>query len=343
MGRKVHPMGFRIGVIRDWQSKWFADRHFAQFLQEDLELRKVVRKRHAEGAVSSIDIERQANQVTLTIRTARPGIVIGRGGQRVDETRRHLEKLIGKRVHLNVQEVQQPELDAALVARNIAESLERRVAFRRAMKQALLRTIQAGAKGAKVHCAGRLGGAEIARRLSMHEGRVPLQTLRADIDYGFAEARTVMGRIGVKVWVYKGDILPQRKAPEEAVEAVAVTTPAPLETVVEVPAAPAEAVAKVPVAPAEVAPQVQEVRAEVAPAAEEAKPPVRRGRPRKTAAPSAEPPAPAESSAEVTPAPAEEKRPARRARPRKTAEPEAVKQPAESGPAGESGEGNATT
>ncbi|MBN2075403.1 MAG: 30S ribosomal protein S3 [Dehalococcoidales bacterium] len=224
MGHKVHPYGFRIGVIRDWYAKWYADKHYAEFLQEDLKLREGIQKRYAEAAVSQVEIERQANKVSITIYTARPGIVIGRGGQRVDETRAYLEDLIGKKVQLNIQEIQRPELDAYLVAKQVAEQIERRIAFRRAMKQTLLRTIQAGAKGMKVSCSGRLGGAEIARRLTMHEGQVPLHTLRADIDYGFIEAKTNMGRIGVKVWIYKGDILPEAKEDEleeEILESVA--------------------------------------------------------------------------------------------------------------------------
>ncbi|MFC2041473.1 30S ribosomal protein S3, partial [Chloroflexota bacterium] len=238
MGHKVHPTGFRIGVIRDWQAKWYAEKHYADFLQEDLKLRNAIRARYAEAAVSAVEIERQANQVSITIRTARPGIVIGRGGQRVDETRQYLEKLIGKKVQLNIQEIQQPELDSYLVARSIAEQMERRVAYRRAMKQAMLRTMQAGAKGVKISCAGRLGGAEIARRLNMHDGRVPLHTLRADIDYGFIEAHTTMGRIGVKVWIYKGDVLPERKV--EGVEEAPVeeVTEAATEEVEEKPAKP---------------------------------------------------------------------------------------------------------
>ncbi|MFC2020739.1 30S ribosomal protein S3, partial [Chloroflexota bacterium] len=220
MGHKVHPVGFRLGIIRDWQAKWYADKHYAEFLKEDLSIRNGIQSRYAEAAVSLVEIERQANKVSITIYTARPGIVIGRGGQRVDETRTFLEQLIGKRVQLNIQETQRPELDAYLVAKTIAEQIERRVAFRRAMKQTTLRTMQAGAKGMRVSCSGRLGGAEIARRLTMHEGQVPLHTIRADIDYGFVEARTAMGRIGVKVWIYKGEILPEAKV-EEVEEAVA--------------------------------------------------------------------------------------------------------------------------
>ena len=214
MGRKVHPMGFRIGIIRDWQAKWYADKHYVEFLQEDLKLRQAIQSRYAEAAISQVDIDRQANRVWVTIYTARPGIVIGRGGQRVDETRLYLEKLIGKRIQLNIQEVQQAELDAYLVARTVADQIERRVNYRRAIKQAIFRTIQAGAKGIKISCSGRLGGADIARRWVIHEGRVPLQTLRADIDYGFAEASTALSQIGVKVWIYKGDILPEPKMVE---------------------------------------------------------------------------------------------------------------------------------
>ena len=227
MGRKVHPMGFRIGVIRDWQAKWYADKHYVEFLQEDLKLRQAIRSGYNEAGISQVEIDRQANKVVITIYTARPGVVIGRGGQRVDEMRQHLESLIGKRIQLNIQEIRQPELDAYLVARSVAEQIERRVAYRRAMKQAVFRTIQAGAKGMRINCAGRLAGAEIARREMTHEGQVPLHTLRADIDYGFTEARTTLGRIGVKVWIYKGDILPEPGAVEvEEIPAEAEVKPA---------------------------------------------------------------------------------------------------------------------
>jgi len=209
LGHKVHPLGFRLGVIRDWQARWYAEKNYASFLQEDLKLRQIIQSRYAEAGISLVEIDRQANKVAVTIHTARPGVVIGRGGQRVDELRLHLESLLGKRIQLNILEVQQPELDAYLVARAIAEQIERRVAFRRAMKQAIFRTLQAGAKGIRISCAGRLGGAEIARREVTHQGQVPLHTLRADIDYGFTEAHTTLGRIGVKVWIYRGDILPQ--------------------------------------------------------------------------------------------------------------------------------------
>lgn len=237
MGRKVHPMGFRLGVIRDWQAKWYAGKHYVEFLLEDIILRRALRKKYPEAGISLVEIERQANKVLVTIHTARPGVVIGRGGQRVDEMRQFLEKLIVKRIQLNIQEIHQPELDAYLVARSIAEQIERRVAYRRAMKQSMFRTIQAGAKGIRVRLAGRLAGAEIARRQLMHEGRVPLHTLRADVDYGFTEAHTIMGRIGVKVWVYKGDILPELKVVE--VEETAAVAPAPVATpVAGVPASP---------------------------------------------------------------------------------------------------------
>lgn len=211
MGHKVHPLGFRIGVIHDWQAKWYADKHYAEFLQEDLKLRQAIESRYTEAGISQVEIDRQANKVAVTIHTAQPGIVIGRGGQRVDEMRLYLEKLIGKRVQLNIQEIEQPELDAYLVAKAVAEQIKRRVAYRRAMKQAVFRTMEAGAKGVKISCAGRLAGAEIASRQSIHQGRVPLHTLRANIDYGFIEAHTTLGRIGVKVWIYKGDILPEPK------------------------------------------------------------------------------------------------------------------------------------
>jgi small subunit ribosomal protein S3 len=203
-------MGFRIGVIRDWQSKWYDDKHYGDYILEDVNLRKAINKRYPEAGISLVEIERQANRVSVIIHTSRPGIVIGRGGSRVEEMRQYLEKhLNGKKVQLDVREIRQPELDATLVARSVAEQMERRVAYRRTMKQAMFRTIQAGAKGMRIICSGRLGGVEIARRQMMHQGRVPLQTLRADIDYGFVEAHTTLGRIGVKVWVYRGDVFPE--------------------------------------------------------------------------------------------------------------------------------------
>jgi len=228
MGHKVHPTGFRIGIIRDWQSKWYSNKkQYLDFLHEDLKLRDEISAKYKDAGVSQVEIDRQANKISVNIHTSRPGIVIGRGGQRVEEMRRHLEGVIGKKVQLNIQEIQQPELDAFLVARNVADQIERHVAFRRAMKQAIFRTLQAGAKGMRISCSGRLGGAEIARKLILHDGRVPLHTLRADIDYGFTEAHTTMGRIGVKVWVYKGDILPEIEESTEisVIETTKETTP----------------------------------------------------------------------------------------------------------------------
>ena len=209
MGHKVHPYGFRIGIIRGWKAKWYDDKHYLEALHDDLKLRKEIKSKLREGAVARVELDRQGNDILVTVFTARPGIVIGRGGQRAEELRSHLEKTCGKKVKLSIKEVEQPETEATLVARNIADSLERRVAFRRAMKQAAFKTRQAGAKGIKISCAGRLGGAEIARRETIHEGQLPLHTLNADIDYGFAEAATTMGHIGVKVWVYKGNIIPE--------------------------------------------------------------------------------------------------------------------------------------
>jgi len=254
LGHKVHPMGFRLGVIKDWQSKWYSDTNYDEFVLEDVKLRETIRKKYPEAAISLIEIDRQAKDVTITLYTARPGIVIGRGGQRVDEMRAYLEGLVGKKIRLNIQEVRQPELDAYLVARSVAEQIERRIAYRRAMKQAIFRTIQAGAKGIKVSCAGRLGNAEIARRQTSHEGQVPLHTLRADIDYGFTEAHTTLGRIGVKVWIYKGQILPEPKA-EEIEEIHAETAVAEAEAVVEAveEEKPTEAVAEEPEAVVEAA------------------------------------------------------------------------------------------
>lgn len=223
MGHKVHPTGFRLGIIRDWQARWYADKDYVQFLQEDLKLRGAINDRYAGAGISLVEIDRQAKETSVTIHTARPGVVIGRGGQRVDEMRLYLEGLVGRRVRLNIQEIPQPELDATLVAKTVAEQIERRIAYRRAMKQSIFRTMQAGAKGMRISCAGRLGGAEIARRQTMHQGQVPLHTLRADIDYGFTEARTTLGRIGIKVWIYKGDILPEPKEVEEELAEVAAS------------------------------------------------------------------------------------------------------------------------
>jgi small subunit ribosomal protein S3 len=205
----VHPFGFRIGIVKDWRSRWYDEKHYAELVHEDIDIRRIIQSSYQEAGISQIEIERKANEVTVTVHTARPGVVIGRGGQRVDELRLLLEKHTEKKVRLNIQEIREPELDAMLVAQNIAEQLRRRVSYRRAIKQSVSRTMLRGAKGVKIKCSGRLGGAEIARHEVGHEGSVPLHTLRADIDYGFAESLTTMGLIGVKVWIYKGDILPE--------------------------------------------------------------------------------------------------------------------------------------
>jgi len=224
MGQKTHPVGFRLGVVKDWQSKWFAskDADFRGLLQEDIRIRKAISTRYPDAGVSRVNIERADQDIIVTVHTARPGIIIGRGGQRIEELRHELESLAGKRTRLNVQEIRQPEMDAFLIARSIADQLQRRIAYRRAMRQAMGRTMQAGALGIKIICSGRLGGAEIARREKVMEGRVPLHTLRADIDYAIAEAATAMGRIGVKVWIYKGEILPKPEEELEELEAIEV-------------------------------------------------------------------------------------------------------------------------
>ena len=219
MGQKVHPIGLRIGIIKDWESKWYAGkRDFAELLHEDLMIRKYIKERFYSAGVSRIEIERAANRVRVTIHTARPGMVIGRGGTEVDSVRRVLEEKTGKQIQVNIVEIRVPELDAQLVAENIASQLERRVSFRRAMRQAQQRTMRLGAEGIKVAVSGRLGGAEIARREWNPEGKIPLHTLRADIDYGFAEADTTYGQIGVKVWIYKGEVLPSKPQSSESTE-----------------------------------------------------------------------------------------------------------------------------
>lgn len=211
MGQKVNPVGLRIGIIRDWESKWYAGKEFGTLLMEDVKIREYLKQKLKESAVSHIEIERAANRVNVTIHTAKPGMVIGKGGAEVEAIRQHISKLSGKKVHINISEIKNPELDAILVAESIAQQLERRVSFRRAMKQAIQRTMRAGAKGIKTGVSGRLGGAEIARSEGYSEGTVPLHTLRADIDYGTAEAHTTYGRIGVKVWIYRGEVLPAAK------------------------------------------------------------------------------------------------------------------------------------
>jgi small subunit ribosomal protein S3 len=216
VGQKVNPHGLRIGIIRTWDAKWYADKEYATNLHEDIKMRKLIKKKLFAAGVSRIEIERSLNRVKVTVHTAKPGMVIGRGGSGIEDLKQTLKKLTGKTIDVNVAEIKQAELDSTLVAENIAAQLVKRIAFRRAMKQSVMRTMRMGAKGIKVMVGGRLGGAEIARTESYREGSIPLHTLRADIDYGTAEAHTTYGVIGVKVWIYKGEILPQAKKPVAA-------------------------------------------------------------------------------------------------------------------------------
>ncbi|MCS7172773.1 MAG: 30S ribosomal protein S3 [Armatimonadetes bacterium] len=220
MGQKVHPVGLRIGIIRDWESRWFGtNRNFALQLHEDLRIRRYIKEKMFRAGISRIEIERQGNRIRITVHTARPGILIGRGGVGIDALRQELSALTGKDVQVSVQEIRRPELEAQLVAETVAQQLERRVAHRRAMKQAVQRALRAGAKGIKIEVSGRIAGAEIARSEWYREGRVPLHTLRADIDFGVAEALTKYGRIGVKVWVYRGDVFPESRREAGALRA----------------------------------------------------------------------------------------------------------------------------
>jgi len=220
LGQKIHPHGLRVGIIKDWDSRWFSNKDFADQLLEDFKIREYIKKKLFAAGISKIEIERAAKRIRLTINTAKPGMVIGKGGSGVDELKTELEQMTDKQVSINVIEIKNPDIDAQLVAENIASQLERRISFRRAMKQSISRALRSGAKGIKTMVSGRLGGAEIARSEMYHEGTIPLQTLRADIDYGFAEAHTTYGRIGVKVWIYKGEVLPvkQKQNPEEGGE-----------------------------------------------------------------------------------------------------------------------------
>jgi small subunit ribosomal protein S3 len=211
LGRKVHPIGFRLGYNKEWFSVWYAEgKQYAEFLHQDLKIRQLIDKELADAEVSRIKIERFPKQINITIHTARPGLVIGRKGAEINRLRQELEELTGQRVSLKVEEVKKPELDAVLVARSIARQIEKRVSYRRAMKQAVARAMKAGAKGIMIQCKGRLAGAEMARKEVIKEGRIPRNTLRADIDYALAEALTILGKIGVKVWIYKGDLLPKK-------------------------------------------------------------------------------------------------------------------------------------
>jgi small subunit ribosomal protein S3 len=207
MGQKVHPIGLRLGIIKTWDSRWFSEKNYSALLHEDIKIRKIVKERLMHAGVSKIEIERAGQKAKINIHTARPGIIIGKKGAEVDKLKKDLEVMTGKQMYINIQEIRRPELDAQLVAENIALQLERRIAFRRAMKKAVTSALRLGALGIKITCAGRLAGAEIARTEWYREGRVPLHTLRADIQYGFFEAKTTMGQIGVKVLIYRGDVL----------------------------------------------------------------------------------------------------------------------------------------
>ena len=210
MGQKVNPHGLRVGVIKDWDSKWYADADFADYLVEDYNIRKFLKKKLFSAGVSKIEIERASDRVKVIVFTAKPGVVIGKGGAEIEITKKELQKLTGKNVLVDIKEIKRPDRDAQLVAENIAQQLENRVSFRRAMKSCMGRTMKAGAQGIKAAVSGRLGGADMARTEFYNEGTIPLQTLRADIDYGFAEADTTYGKLGVKVWIYKGEVLPTK-------------------------------------------------------------------------------------------------------------------------------------
>ena len=219
MGQKVNPHGLRVGVIKDWDSRWYAPDHtFGDSLVEDYNIRKYLKKKLFNAGIARIGIEKKANRTIITLHAGKPGIIIGRGGVEIDKLKKDMQARLGKDVFINIVEVKQPDMSAQLVAENIAAQLEKRISFRRAMKQAMQRTMRLGAKGIKTSVSGRLGGAEIARTEHYHEGTIPLQTLRADIDYGFWEANTTYGKIGVKVWIYKGEVLPENKRVKKAAE-----------------------------------------------------------------------------------------------------------------------------
>jgi small subunit ribosomal protein S3 len=211
VGQKVHPKGFRIGIIRDWDSNWYADRDYSDLVHEDVKIRKYIKDRFYAAGIAKVEIQRTGTRMRVTIHTAKPGIVIGRGGTEVEILKNELTKMTNKNVSVNIQEIKKPELDAQIVAENVAQQLEKRISFRRAMKQTVQRSMRTGAEGIRIAISGRLGGAEIARTEWYSEGKVPLHTLRADIDYGFAEANTTYGKIGIKVWINRGEIMPEAK------------------------------------------------------------------------------------------------------------------------------------
>jgi small subunit ribosomal protein S3 len=298
LGHKVHPNAFRLGVFRPWEANWFANpKDYTNMLHEDLEMRRIILARLRNAGIAKIETERSSNaQLTVTIHTAKPGIVIGKGGSSVDQLREDLEKRFGNRVRISIQEIKQPELDAQLVAENIASQIERRISYKRAMKQSILRTMRAGAKGIRLYAGGRLRGAEMARREQDREGRVPLHTLRADIDFGRATAKTTFGAIGVKVWVYKDQITPAQRRLQPIAE-----EPAPIAEVVtaapEVVTAPPEVVTAPPPTVEAVAPQAAPAEPVAQPAPAPAPAPARAPRrPRTTSAPNA--------AVEATPKPA---------------------------------------
>ena len=261
MGQKVNPIGFRLGVYRNWDARWYADKEYTKLLHEDLAMRRLIGSRLRNAGVARIETERSANQLTVIIQTAKPGIVIGKQGASVDALRDELERISGKKVRVTIHEIKTPELDATLVAENVASQLEKRIAFRRALKQTLMRSMRAGAKGAKIQVGGRLGGSEMSRREWDRDGRVPLHTLRANIDYGQAEARTTFGRIGVQCWLYLGDFVTATGEPIPAPGRERAEQPEP--------AAPVERTVVVPAAEAVEAPAVEEVPVLVEPAGDE--------------------------------------------------------------------------
>ena len=295
MGQKVHPNAFRLGIYKPWQARWYADKDYTDMLLEDMKMRRLILERLRNAGISKVETERSASQATVIIWTAKPGIVIGKGGASVDQLRDDLEKMTGKKVRVTIQEIKHPELDAMLVAQNVAAQLERRIAFRRAIKQSVLRTMRAGAKGVKIAVSGRLGGAEMSRREWDRDGRVPLHTLKANIDFGQTEARTTFGRIGVSVWVYLGDFdlsqpeesfdeIPARQLLEEARPSAA---PAPVDGAAIATTTPAAAAAAAPAKPARArAPRAR--AAAKAPAAEaSAEKPAAKRPPKSTAKPAA--------------------------------------------------------
>jgi small subunit ribosomal protein S3 len=227
MGRKVNPIGFRLGITSTWESKWYAERNYTELLHEDLRIRRLVMRELTRAGISRVEIERAANKVDITLHTSKPGIVIGKQGANVERLRQLLEREIGKKIHLKIEEIKVPETDAKLIAESIAEQISRRVAYRRAMKHAVQQAMRRGAKGVKIRLSGRLGGAEMSRTVVEMDGRVPLHTLRADIDFAVVHAHTTYGRIGVKVWVYNGEVIPQRRqTPEQALAADLAALPA---------------------------------------------------------------------------------------------------------------------